>query len=124
MALLISQSYAYAFVPCEPNEHANTSRQHIDDTGAMPHNMLESDMPKHMRHNIKQNTKQNTQQQDMSMDCCDQQCSCLTRTCASVTLTHFITATAINTVSDSSSFYLFSIQVVFLPFLRKPPIIS
>jgi microcystin-dependent protein len=128
MALLISQSYAYAFVPCESNEHANTSRQHIDDTGAMPHNMLESEMPKHMRHNVKQNTKQNTQQniqqQDMSMDCCDQQCSCLTGTCASVTLTHFITATAINPVSDSSGFYLFSIQVVFLPFLRKPPIIS
>ena len=62
MALLISQSYAYAFVPCEPNEYANTSRQHIDDTGAMPHNMLESDMPKHMRHNVKQNTKQNTKQ--------------------------------------------------------------
>jgi recombination DNA repair RAD52 pathway protein len=123
MALLISQSYAYAFVPCESNAHA--SSQHIDDMGLqilaqMDHSLLESDMSNHMQHNM----KQNTQQQDMDMECCDQECSCLTGTCASVTLTHFITATALNVVSDPSGFYLFSIQDAFLPSLRKPPIIG
>ena len=120
MTLLISQSYAYAFVPCESNGHANASSQHIDDMGAMPHNLLESDMPNHRQHNM----KQDTQQQDMAMDCCDQQCSCLTGTCAYVTLTHFMTATALSAVADSSGFYLFSIQDAFLPSLRKPPILG
>jgi hypothetical protein len=124
MALLISQSYAYAIVPCESNGHANASSQRSDDMGAMPHNLLESDMPNHMQHVMKKDTNQNTQQQDMAMDCCDQQCSCLTGTCASVTLTHFMTATALKRVSDSSGFYLFSIQDAFLPSLRKPPIIG
>ena len=65
------------------------------------------------------------QESDMGdMDCCDQQCSCLTGTCASVTLTHFITTTPLKLESESSSFYLFSIQDAFLPSLRKPPIIG
>jgi hypothetical protein len=122
MALLISQSYAYAFVPCESNAHA--SSQHIDDMGPMNQNLLESEMPKHMQHNMKQNTQQDTLQQDMTMDCCDQECSCLTGTCASVTLSHFMTAAALSAVADSSGFYLFSIQDAFLPSLRKPPILG
>ncbi|WP_232788031.1 hypothetical protein [Paraglaciecola sp. MB-3u-78] len=119
MALLIGQSYAYAVVPCESNAHA--SSQHIDDMGPMNQSLLESEMPNHMQHNMKQDTQQNTLQQDMAMDCCDQECSCFTGTCASVTLSHFMTATALSVVADSSDFYLFSIQDAFLPSLRKPP---
>lgn len=122
MALLISQSYAYAFAPCESNAHA--SRQHVDDMGSKSldpkiHSQLEAEMTIHMQHNMEQDT-----QQDMAMDCCDQECSCLTGTCASVTFTQFITVTAVNAVSDSSGFYLFSIQDAFLPSLRRPPIIG
>jgi hypothetical protein len=118
MALLISQSYAYAFAPCESNAHA--SRQHADDMGSQHfapkiHSSLEAEMTNHMQQNT---------QQDMAMDCCDQECSCLTGTCASVIFTQFITATALNTVSDSSGFYLFLIQDAFLPSLRRPPIIG
>jgi hypothetical protein len=127
MALLISQSYAYAFVPCESNAHVIS--QHIDDIGSqslapMDHSLHESDMPNYMQHDSKQNTQQLSQQQDMAMECCGQECSCLTGTCASVTLTQFITATALNVVSDPSGFYLFSIPDAFLPSLRKPPIIG
>jgi hypothetical protein len=136
MALLISQSYAYAFSPCESNAHASTL--HIDDMGSQHlspqsldpqsldlniHSQLEAEMTIHMQHNMEQNTQQDTQQ-DMAMDCCDQECSCLTGTCASVTFTQFITVTAVNAVSDSSGFYLFSIQDAFLPSLRRPPIIG
>jgi hypothetical protein len=126
MALLISQSYAYAFAPCESNAHA--SRQHVDDMAPQSidpkiHSLLQAEMTDHMQHNMEQNTQQNTQQ-DMAMDCCDQECSCLTGTCASVIFTQFITVTAVNAVSDSSGFYLFSIQDAFLPCLRRPPIIG
>ena len=127
MALLISQSYAYAFSPCESNAH--TSRQHINDMDPKSldpqsldpniHSQLEAEMANHMQHNMQHDT-----QQDMAMDCCDQECSCLTGTCASVTFTQFITVTAVNAVSDSSGFYLFSIQDAFLPSLRRPPIIG
>lgn len=105
MALLVSQSYAYALVPCESNAHAS---------------MLESDMPSHMQHNM----EQSIQQPVVAMDCCDQECSCLTGACASVTLSHFINDTALTVVSDPAGFYLFSIQDAFLPSLRKPPIIG
>jgi hypothetical protein len=128
MALLISQSYAYAFVPCELNAHA--SSRHIDDMdsksmgsnsfSSIEYVQSEHDMPNHMQHDM----KQDTQQQKMVMDCCDQECSCLTGTCASATLTHLVTATALNPVSDSSVFYLFSIQETFLLSLSKPPIIG
>lgn len=114
MALLISQSYAYASVPCESN--GNVSNQHAHDMGAMDDSMMEHDMPSHMQHDM--------QQQDFAMDCCDQECSCLTGACASVTLTHFMAVTAVNLVSNPSGFYLFSIQDTFLASLRKPPIIS
>jgi len=132
MALLISQSYAYAFAPCESNAHA--SRQHVDDMGSQSmapqsldpqsmdpkiHSQLEAEMTNHMQHHMLQDT-----QQDMAMDCCDQECSCLTGTCASVTFTQFITITSVNAVSNSSVFYLFSIQDAFLPSLRRPPIIG
>jgi hypothetical protein len=122
MALLISQSYAYAFAPCESNAHA--SRQHVDDMGSISfgpkiHSPLEAEITNHMQHNM-----QLDMQQDMAMDCCDQECSCLTGTCASVTFTQFITITSVNAVSNSSVFYLFSIQDAFLPSLRRPPIIS
>jgi hypothetical protein len=131
MALLFSQSYTYASVPCESNAHA--SNQHIDDMSSQSlasktPRLLESDMPNHMQHNthqkIKQNNQQDTQQQGMPMECCDQECSCLTGTCASVTLTHFTSATALNVVSGSSGFYLFQVQNAFLASLRKPPIIG
>jgi hypothetical protein len=135
MALLISQSNAYAFVPCESNAHA--SRLHIDDMstqGLDPqrldpkiHRPLEAEMNIHMQHSMHMNTQQETQQEtqrDMAMDCCDQECSCLTGTCASVTFTQFITFTAGNAVSDSSGFHLFLIQDAFLPSLRRPPIIG
>jgi hypothetical protein len=118
MALLISQSYAYASAPCESNAHA--SRQHVDDMGSISldpnvHSSLEAEMTNHMQQDM---------QQDMAMDCCDQECSCLTGTCASVIFTQFISVTAGNTVSDSSGFYLFLIQDAFLPSLRRPPIIG
>ena len=128
MTLFFSQSYAYAFVPCESNAHGTS--QHITDMGSnslapqslasMTHSMLESDMANHMQHNM----MQDTQQKKPAMDCCDQECSCLTGTCASVTLSHFITSTTLLVVSDSAGFYLFSIQDAFLPSLNKPPIIG
>ena len=123
MALLISQSYAYAFVPCESNAHV--SSRHINDMGSdslssADYSQSEHDMPNHMQHN----KRQDTQQQKMVMDCCDQECSCLTGTCASVMLTHLMTATALNLASDSPAFYLFSIQETFLLSLSKPPIIG
>jgi hypothetical protein len=114
LALLISQSYAYAFEPCESTGHA--SSEHNNDMDSMDHSLLEHDMSSHMQHD--------TQQQEFAMDCCDQQCSCLTGTCASVTLTHFMTATPIKLISEPSGFELFSIQETFLPSLRKPPIIG
>jgi hypothetical protein len=132
IALLISQSYAYAFVPCESNgivnsqhnEHKVSSNLVPNSLAPMQQTQLVHDMSKHMQHDTQQDTKQNTQQQEMSMQCCDQDCSCLTGTCASVTLTHSITATALNAVSNPSGFYLFILQYTFLPFFLKPPIIS
>ena len=114
MALLLSQSYAYAFVPCESNGH--TSSQHNNDMGSMDHSLMEHDMSSHMQ--------QDMQQQEFAMDCCDQECSCLTGACASVTLSHFMTATPLKLISEPSGFELFSIQQTFLPSSRKPPIIS
>jgi hypothetical protein len=119
MALLISQSFAYAFVPCESNGLA--SSQHNGHTTSnssviMQHNQPMHDMPDHMQHD--------TQQKRISMECCDQDCSCLTGTCASVTLTHAATAAALNTASDPSVSYLFILQDAFLPSLLKPPIFS
>ena len=100
LALLVSQSYAYASVPCESN--GSVTSQHHSDMDSMDH----------------------SQEQEFAMDCCDQECSCPTGACASVTLTHDITATSLQLVSDSSVFYLFSIPDAFLPSLRKPPIIG
>lgn len=122
MALLISQSYAYASVPCESNGNAtsqigNTLKHNIN---SMDHSLLEQDMPSHMQHNM----QQEMQQQGLAMDCCDQECSCLTGTCSSATLPHFVTVTPLSLVSDTSGFYLFSIQDAFLTSLRKPPIIG
>ena len=114
MALLVSQSYAYASVPCESN--GNVSSQHTHDMGAMDDNMVEHDMSSHMQHDM--------QQQEFAMDCCDQECSCLSGIYSSVTLSHFMTVTAVNLVSEPSGFYLFSIPDAFLASLRKPPIIS
>jgi hypothetical protein len=118
MALLVSQSYAYASVPCESN--VDETSQHNSDMSSMDHSMAEDGLSSHMQHNM----LQEMQQQEYSMDCCDEECSCPTVTYSSATLTHFITVTALSLVSDSSGFYLFSIQDTFLPSLRKPPIIS
>lgn len=107
MSLLISQTYAYASVPCEANSDATSQLEH----GMSNH------MPSHMQHDM--------QQQESAMDCCDnQECSCPTGTYSSVTLTHFVTVSSLNVVSNPSGFYLFSIQDAFLPSLHKPPIIS
>jgi hypothetical protein len=114
MALLISQSYAYASVPCELNVDMTSQ------LGPMDHNLPEHDMSSHMQ----QNMQKDTQQQGFSMDCCDDECSCPTGTYSSVTLTHFNTGTALKLVSDPSGFYLLLLQDTFLPSLRKPPIIG
>ncbi len=119
IALLISQSYAYAFVPCESNGPA--SSQHNGHTTSnssvtMQHNQPMQDMPDHKEHD--------TQQKQISMECCDQDCSCLSGTCASVTLTHAASTAALNTASDPSVYYLFILQDAFLPSLLKPPIFS
>ena len=119
MALLISQSYAYSSVPCESNGPA--SSQHNGHTTSnssvtMQHNQTMQDMHDHKEHD--------TQQKQISMECCDQDCSCLSGTCASVTLTHAATAAALNTASDPSGSYLFILQDAFLPSLLKPPIFS
>jgi len=123
MTLLISQSFAYASVPCEIN--GDSMSQHNNAMAPqslvrMDHTMPEHDMPNHMQHGM----PQEMQQQKFSMDCCDQECSCPTGTYSSVTLTHFTTAAASRLVSDSAGFYLFSIQDAFLPSLRKPPLIG
>ena len=118
MALLISQSYAYASLPCESNLYAIS--QHNNDMSSMDHDQPEHDMPSHMQHNM----QKSAQQQEFSMDCCDDDCSCPTGTYSSATLTHFITVTPLRLVSGPSGFYLFSIQDAFLPSLRKPPIIG
>jgi hypothetical protein len=107
MALLISQSYAYASVPCESN--GNVMSQNNHDMGMMV--MMDHSLPEH-----------DTQQQEFVMDCCDEECSCPAGTYSSVTLTHFITASALRLVSAPSSFILVLIQDAFLPSLRKPPI--
>ena len=123
MTLLISQSFAYASVPCEIN--GDSMSQHNNAMAPqslvrMDHSMPEHDMPNHMQHDM----PQEMQQQKLSMNCCDQECSCPSGTYSSVTLTHFTTAAASRLVSDSSGFYLFSIQDAFLPSLRKPPLIG
>jgi hypothetical protein len=118
MALLVSQSYAYASVPCESN--GEETSQHNSDTSSMDHSMAEDGLSSHMQHNM----LQKMQQQEYSMDCCDEECSCPTVTYSSATLTHFITVTALRLVSDSSGFHLFLLQETFLPSLRKPPIIG
>jgi hypothetical protein len=119
MALLISQSYAYSSVPCESNGPA--SSQHNGHTTSnssvtMQHNQPMQDMPDHKEHD--------TQQKQISMECCDQDCSCLSGTCASVTLTHAASTAALNTASDPSVYHLFILQDAFLPSLLKPPIFS
>jgi hypothetical protein len=114
MTLLISQSYAYASIPCESNRDATS--QHISELDSMVHSLLETDMTNQMQHDMPQ--------QDVAMECCDHDCSCPTGVCASAMLTHFFHATPLKLVSEPSGFYLFSKQDVFLPSLRKPPIIG
>lgn len=123
IALLISQSYAYALVSCESNDLVNSQHnEHMvfDNSEPMQHNQLELDMFEHMH----QNTQQDTQQQETSMQCCEQDCSCLTGTCASATLIHSSVVTASNTVSGPTVLYPFMLQDTFLPSFLKPPISS
>ena len=129
MTLLISQSYAYASVPCESNGNSN-SQQH-DDMRTMQNSMAKHVMSSDMQHSMQQQNmqqqnmqQQNVQQKNMAMDCCDQECSCPTGVFSSAMLTYFFTTSALNLVSKPSNFYLFSIQETFLPSLRKPPIIG
>lgn len=124
MTLLISQSYAYASVPCESNGDSN-SQQH-DDMRTMQNSMAKHVMTSDMQHSMQQHNmqQQNVQQKNMAMDCCDQECSCPTGVFSSAMLTYFFTTSALNLVSKPSNFYLFSIQETFLPSLRKPPIIG
>ena len=132
IAFLMSQSYAYAFVPCESNDTGNRQHnEHIVSSSLAPnslapmqHSQLKHDMSNHMQHDLQKDTSENTQQQGMSMQCCDQDCSCLTGTCTSVTLTHCITTVALKSVIDPSGFYPFTLQYTFLPSFLKPPIIS
>ena len=119
MTLLISQSYAYASVPCESNANIN-SQQH-NDMRTMQNSMAKHVMSSDMPHNMQQ---QADQQKNMAMDCCDQECSCPTGIFSSAMLTHFFTTAGLNLVSKPAGSYLFSIQETFLPSLRKPPIIS
>jgi hypothetical protein len=109
VTLLISQSYAYASVPCESNDVANSLHQM--DMASVDH-----EMPSSMQHDMSK--------QDFVMDCCDDECSCPTGTVSSVTLSHFKSVSAVNLVSQPAVFYPFSIQDAFLPSLRKPPIIG
>ena len=124
MTLLISQSYAYASVPCESNGDSN-SLQH-DDMRTMQNSMAKHVMSSDMQHSMQQQNmqQQSVQQKNMAMDCCDQECSCPTGVFSSAMLTYFFTTSALNLVSKPSNFYLFSIQETFLPSLRKPPIIG
>jgi uncharacterized protein involved in copper resistance len=134
MTLLISQSYAYASVPCESNGDIN-SQQH-NDMHTMQNSMAKHVMTSDMQHSMQQQNmqqqnmqqqsmqQQNMQQKNMAMDCCDQECSCPTGVFSSAMLTYFFTTSALNLVSKPSNFYLFSIQETFLPSLRKPPIIG
>ena len=129
MTLLISQSYAYASVPCESNGDIN-SQQH-NDMHTMQNSMAKHVMTSDMQHSMQQQNmqqqsmqQQNMQQKNMAMDCCDQECSCPTGVFSSAMLTYFFTTSALNLVSKPSNFYLFSIQESFLPSLRKPPIIG
>lgn len=110
MALLASQSYAYAYVPCESTNIVSSQHDDMDMVS------MEHEMPNPMQHNMAQRT--------FVMDCCDQDCKCPTGTVSSVTLSHFNSACAVNLVSQPSGFYLFSIQDAILPSLRKPPIIG
>ena len=132
MTLLISQSYAYASVPCESNGNSN-SQQHDDmrTMRTMQNSMAKHVMTSDMQHSMQQQNmqqqnmqQQNVQQKNMAMDCCDQECSCPTGVFSSAMLTYFFTTSALNLVSKPSNFYLFSIQETFLPSLRKPPIIG
>ena len=122
MTLLISQSYAYASVPCESNGDSN-SQQHDDmrTMRTMQNSMAKHVMTSDMQHSMQQ---QIVQQKNLAMDCCDQECSCPTGVFSSAMLTYFFTTSALNLVSKPSNFYLFSIQETFLPSLRKPPIIG
>jgi hypothetical protein len=122
MTLLISQSYAYASVPCESNGDSN-SQQHDDmrTMRTMQNSMAKHVMTSDMQHSMQQ---QIVQQKNLAMDCCDQECSCPTGVFSSAMLTYFFTTSALNLVSKPSNFYLFSIQETFLPSLRKPPILG
>jgi hypothetical protein len=132
IALLVSQSYAYAFVPCESNGFTNAQHdKHMESNSLVPnslvpvqYNQVVHDMSEHKQHDMQQEMQQETQYQNTSMQCCDQDCSCLTGTCASITLIHSVHASVLNVVSDSAGFYLFILQDAFLPSFLKPPIIS
>lgn len=113
VVLIISQSYVYASIPCE----ANGEPGHQQQTGIDPmlSTMGTHNMPSELHHEM---------QQGFSMDCCDQECTCLNGTYSSATLTHFLGLTGLLPVTHASAFYLFSVQDAFLPSLRKPPILS
>lgn len=109
--LLLSQSYAFGSVPCGSIDDASSQHNHH-----MANSLIEHDMPKHMQHPMPQ--------PQLVMDCCDQDCSCPTGTCASATLSHIVSVNTVILVSQASGFYLFSIADPFLPSLPKPPIIG
>jgi hypothetical protein len=120
MALIVSQSYAYASVPCESSGDMPSQHHNDMDVMMMEHSLPEHDMPSHMQ----QEKQKNLLQPSLSMDCCDEECSCPTGTYSSATLMHSITVAPLRLVADSSRFYLFLLQETFLPSLRKPPIIG
>ena len=124
MALLMSQSYAYASVPCESNANVSSDHNHTMSSNTLGPQSLDPMIHGLSGHDMANKMQHAAQQQNSSMDCCDDDCSCPSGTYSSATLTHFMNFSSLRLVSGPSGFHLFLLQETFLPSLRKPPIIG
>jgi hypothetical protein len=133
VALFVNQTYAYAFVPCEsiqafvglgdkPADADDSHEMSHPIAHRMSHDMAEHQMP---HQNDQRNDQQRTQQKhDCDNSCCDQECSCPVGTFSSALLMEFHTLHASTANAESISLYPFLLAELFLPSLRKPPIIG
>jgi hypothetical protein len=101
MSLLFGQAFAYE-APCASTGDMDNNSGHV------------------MSHDMDMQMMANTQ----VMDCCDEDCSCPLGTITSMALTNSACDLDSNTDLQNTSFYSFSIQDTYLPFLHKPPIIG
>lgn len=102
--LFVSQSFAYNAMACPSMTDSASMNMHDVDN-------------QHSTHDDGQDMSMN-----MSMDCCDDDCSCPIGACASTALTNSTTNSFIARNTLPFSYLAFSISDAFLPSLHKPPI--